>query len=323
MSGYLYKLATRALGQHTAAKPLVTPLFGEAALGPIDSGATAALDHSAAPDDFEPRSNFLAPAPARPAALAQAPPARADATAVKPADPSGERVPVALSVATTRHAEAMAEAEAERAAEVPRHMTAPTLPIDAPLAGAAPQRHDLRAAVIQPESPLRYEAIAVTAQISTDRSNQRPAPSAPDDIHVSRAAIAPASATPSLRAERTLSIEETVPARPTAAAHVSIPQDVEAPRSGVAVIALQPPRATRAAEPISSITDRRSASPIPPVAQAPSRPVVEPTTVNVTIGRVEVRATTAPAAPAPRQRAAPGPTNLELYLQRRSNGARA
>ena len=288
MSGYLYKLATRALGQHAAATPRVTPLFGEAALGPIDGGTTAALDDSAAPDDSASRSNFLAPAPARPAALPHALPAQANATAVQPAGPSGERVPVALSVATTRHSETMPEAEAERAAEAPRPTTASALPINMPIAGAAPQRHDSRAAAIQPESPLRYEAVAVTAQISTDRSNQRAAPSTPDDIHLSRAATAPLPATPSLRAERTLSIEETVPALPTAAAHVSIPQDVEVPRSGVAVIALQTPRATRATEPMSSITDRRGASPIPPTAQSPSRPVVEPTTVNVTIGPCKI-----------------------------------
>lgn len=320
MSGYLHKLATRALGQHAAAKPRVTPLFGEAALGPIDGCAAAALDDSAVPDDSERRPNVSVPAPAQPMALAHVLPARDDAAMVKPAGPRGEHIPPVLSVATTHHHEATSEAE--RSVEMPRHSTESALPIEAPLTHALPQRHDPDAAEIQRESSARLESVAVTAQIGIDRPAPRPSASTADGMPVSRAATAPAQTGLRLRAERALSIDATKPAPRTAAARVSIEQEVDVPSSGVAVIALQAPRTNRATEPMSSITDRRGASSIPSPAQAPGRPVVEPSTVNVTIGRVEVRATAAPA-PAPRQRAPSTPTDLELYLQRRSKGARS
>lgn len=320
MSGYLHKLATRALGQHTAAKPRVTPLFGEAALGPIDGGAAAAHDDLAVPDDSERQPIVSVPAPAQPMALAHALPARDDAAAVKPAGPRGEHIPAVLSVATTYPDQATPEAE--RAVEMPRHSTASALPIEVPLTHAVPQRHDPNAAAIQRESAARFETVAVTAQIGIDRPAPRPSASTPDGMPVSGAATAPAPTGLRLRAERALSIDETKPAPRTAAARVSIEQDLDAPSSGVAVIALRAPRTNRATEPMSSITDRRSAFSIPSPAQTPDRPVVEPSTVNVTIGRVEVRATAAPA-PVPRQRAPLTPTNLELYLQRRSKGARS
>lgn len=318
MSGYLHKLATRALGQHTAAKPGVTPLFGEAALGPIDGGAAAALDDLAVPDDSERRPIVSVPAPAQP--MAHVLPARDDAATMKPAGPRGEHIPAVLSVAATQHDEATPEVE--RAVEMPRHSTASTLPIEAPLTHAVPQRHDPNAAEIQRESSARFETVAITAQIGIDRPNLRPAASTPDGMPVSRAATAPAPTGLRPPAVRALSIDETKPAPRTAAARVSIEQDLDAPSSSVAAIALQSPRTNRATEPMSSITDRRGASSIPFPAQAPGRPVVEPSTVNVTIGRVEVRATAAPA-PVPRQRAPLTPTNLELYLQRRSKGARS
>ena len=320
MSGYLYKLATRVLGQHTAAKPRVTPLFGEAALGPIDGGAAAALDDLAVPDESERRPNFSVPARAQPMALAHALPTRDDAAVAKPADSRGEHIPPVLSVATTHHDQATPEAE--RAVEMPRHSTAPALPIEAPLAHAVPQRHASNAAEIQRESSARFETVGITAQVGIDRPDLRPAASTPDGMPVSRAATAPEQTGPRLRPERALSIDESEPVPRTAAARVSIEQEIDAPSSGVAVVALQAPRTNRATEPISSITDRRGASSIPSPVQARERPVVEPSTVNVTIGRVEVRATAAPA-PAPRQRAPSTPTNLELYLQRRSKGARS
>ena len=58
-----------------------------------------------------------------------------------------------------------------------------------------------------------------------------------------------------------------------------------------------------------------------PRAERPPAPEAteQPPTIQVTIGRIEVRATPAPTAPAPGRRAAPIMT-LEEYLRQRSNG---
>lgn len=328
MRGYLHKLATRALGQHSAAKPRLTPLFGEAPPGPIDDGAATTPDDWIAPRESEPVSNLLSPSLERSVATTRTRPPQADAIAAKPAESGSEPVASLPAAATMRRVESMPEAGPH--AEALAHTGVPALPLVAPpraLPSAIPQRHDQSATApsVRSAAPGWPDAVAVAAQVRPGSPGQRSASITPGDAHVSRAESTPASATARLGSEQVpliASIGEAESAHRRAEAPVAIAKDVDASRSAVPVIALQSPRATRGTEPMSSITHRRGPS-IPPASLAPIRPVVEPATVNVTIGRVEVRAAASPAPTPPRQHAASTPTHLELYLQRRGKGMRS
>jgi hypothetical protein len=97
------------------------------------------------------------------------------------------------------------------------------------------------------------------------------------------------------------------------------------PRTELSPTPLPAASARRASEPISSLTDRGigKLAQAQPVAARQAKVDATPNTVNVTIGRVEVRAVQAPApAPSPK-RGAPPLTSLDQYLSRRNRGAGA
>lgn len=100
---------------------------------------------------------------------------------------------------------------------------------------------------------------------------------------------------------------------------------VSASRPAAPAAQVQDVRVVRVAAPMSSITERSGGSIATPAlaARPQSRLDAAPATVNVTIGRVEVRAMT-PAQPAAKPpRAASSPTSLDQYLSRSNRGARA
>jgi hypothetical protein len=90
------------------------------------------------------------------------------------------------------------------------------------------------------------------------------------------------------------------------------------------------PETPRPAAPLRPLPDasRRNALPVPilkPIAtDVPVFPVVPPTptpTIHVTIGRIEVRATTNAAPAAQKPRAEPAMMSLDDYLTQRAGGA--
>lgn len=73
----------------------------------------------------------------------------------------------------------------------------------------------------------------------------------------------------------------------------------------------------RSTQPAPAIIPARQTA--PPASHTLSEPAATAPTINVTIGRIEVRATQG-RAPAQAQRSAPEVMSLEEYLRRRSRG---
>jgi hypothetical protein len=101
------------------------------------------------------------------------------------------------------------------------------------------------------------------------------------------------------------------PARPAPEAAAAMTGQVESPfvdDPRAAALLVAPARLERL-DRLAPVTEGRGSRPAPPVH------------VQVTIGRVEVRATPPSAAPAPRpQRPAPAVLSLEEYLRQRDQG---
>jgi hypothetical protein len=83
-------------------------------------------------------------------------------------------------------------------------------------------------------------------------------------------------------------------------------------------VTVQPIVTTRAAPPSPAITRVASASPSPPANPTQETPALPP--IEITIGRLEIRATQ-PAQPAPRPRPSRAPAlGLDDYLRQRGGG---
>lgn len=321
MSQYLQHLAARAQGQLKVAKPRLTPLFGDMALGPIDGGLTRAIDEPTTLLEREPESGVAHEA------LPQA--ASTDKTQDSPrcANPS-DRPHVA--VPDRRAAAApIPPFDAEPAVNpLPRARTPvmaesspASLPPSSPGDETAPR--DDRPAIVNEnhrEPPSRAVAASVAAPMSAHATDLRPARMMP------RSGLDPS---PEIAADPLIHTQ------PIAATWTrETPRRVDDARESIALGAgVSPPappvadahdrRITRVVAPMSSITERSGGRPsiLPLAAQPQRRPEATPTTINVTIGRVEVRATAQAQPEAKPKRASPSPTNLEQYLLRRSRGS--
>jgi hypothetical protein len=216
-----------------------------------------------------------------------------------------------------------------RPATKPMAMSATQKP-DEP-ANRAGQGRDLGEALIcdldrrQAASPTRAKAAtAATGDVSSDpHPLARPA-SQPASREAAEQTIA--DRTRPAETSTSPSNHKATEARPAALAPAPPDQPRPASKqtsSAAAVMAWHAPRRQADSAPMSAVTDRRGGPAMAPPLAA-SRATAEPRTVNVTIGRVEVRAVapTTPAKSAP-PRNAQTPTPLDQYLHRSNRGGRA
>jgi hypothetical protein len=125
-------------------------------------------------------------------------------------------------------------------------------------------------------------------------------------------------------------VESTEDHEPRAAARPSAEEGVWRAPPVAAAVVLAPltpggNAAATAVEPVVRVVQAASLRPAPGTLRAeqgagPATPELPPT-IQVTIGRIEVRATPAPAAPPASRRAAPI-MSLDEYLRQRSQGGR-
>ena len=320
MSRYLLQVASRALGQIAVATPRIAPLFGDASVVPVDVGLTAPSTESA-PGRVVARQPTLAPEAAQ-AHAASKREAEYPTEVVQPAQAPAPSDPVTrMPTARALQREAAVDAQPGTDAAMP----------SAPLQPAAPMAATLARGPYAAEAPARQYRIA---EVDEDRrepeSQPRTAkpirsPSAPDaqstlsiptaDPTPPRATIADTRAVPAERMRILPSAAATTTVR------VGAPIAQNANAAGIA--APRELQAARAAVPMSSITARSGTShgPAPNASQPPARADAATRTINVTIGRVEVRAVPAASSPAVLPRAPASPTPLDQLLRRNRAGS--
>ena len=341
MSGYLQHLAARALGQATVAKPRLTPLFGDAPVDPIDAIRTAPFEAPAESLESEPtpvverslpRQAVLATRQTASMTETQASPAAADLPTQSLAAARDQSAPVASMPLFDLEAAVDALPPA-RTPERPMTARSPVVSRQLPSPPADELRH-------HDERPVNGDG---------DHRQNRSQPGA-TGIAATISATATDSRQPrTVRAEGLDRLDSTsdsavVPVRGSAmgtqpvAANGAVRalnrvgelRGLSAPGVGASWPAtpaaqVQEVRVVRVAAPMSSITERSGGSIATPAlaARPQSRLDDAPATVNVTIGRVEVRAIS-PAQPTTKPpRAGSSPTSLDQYLSRSNRGARA
>jgi hypothetical protein len=303
---FFERLIDRALGADGGVAPRLRSLFEpapQAAMAPAWQEETSTPDAMA--DAFQDDSS-LPPssrraAPVRAPQQDIAPPVR-DAPSTPVHEPQQDTVPPAREVppktATTARSRAPTPVhEPQQDIVPPAHdapsttATATTARRRAPMPVAGADEGETPAAAL----PAHVEA-AVLLPHHADTASAPPAEPAP----------LPVSPTPARRRDRSAPAPALLPSCSPAADEAASPQLVPDARMAVERIFLTPPPASRQQRP----DDRRDHDWAEPAAP----------TVNITIGRVEVRAVSAPA-PRPRAEArGPQPLGLDEYLKRR--GAR-
>jgi hypothetical protein len=313
MSDYLGNLVTRSVGPVEGVRPRLAALFesppgmGTALLGaggeaePAAVAADPPVFEEAAPERAPERQPTVYPALARaPAApiirqvaLPPVPPALAAPHVADDAigDMIGRAAPQAPSVPMAPALTPAPIAPAEHSLRQPDRAPAPLVPLDR---GAPDEQREQRGAAAGVARDSHRERLIERIMIERN---------VPVELRSANAAAPTAAQRPELR-------------QPMIAA--------AAPAAQAAVSQLTPPLIVRAEPPAGLI-----ARPLPAaVSVQPRVPTygepVEPTSaapppiIQVTIGRIDVRATPAPAAPAQRQRATPPVMGLDDYLRQRA-----
>jgi len=297
MADFLTSLAARALSPVIEVQPLVPPLLGPARAGTVVPQPELEVEGEASPRDFE-----------RPADATRRRSRREAPSAVTRA------MPIEVVVRDIGGLD-VREPEEPAAQAPPRQDSLPAVAIDAnnddssppppPEASARPMAVQLDVAEpgAQRTFALRHEGVrrapdVVAATTTKGRSHRS---------RVLTRRPAPRPASPGL--ERPATAHPT--GLPGPADTASAARSADAPASHLLVNL--PPRSQRLLSPHGGHVP-------PPPASAPEAPAPERAhTVHVTIGRLEVRAVTAPSRPAARTR---GPAmSLDEYQRSRAGGA--
>lgn len=279
MANFLHNLAARTVEPAHTVRPRLASLFEPIYPGPV-------LDQPAAIEALLDVPDAPASAHAQPSIP---PPARVFAPPAISAQPADD-VPNALPARAR-----------------PPHIAPAATVVPAP--SSVPQPAPARDA--QPEAPRAVMPAAAIAPVSAhETSMHKNAPAPQTMLQPAPPPVSYAPALPSHRPSRTGT--EQSPAT------INAPQPA-APRT---IIERMIERATRPVErstqPAPAMLPARQTA--PPAAHTLSElATTAPPTINVTIGRIEVRATQG-RAPAQAQRSAPEVMSLEEYLRRRSRG---
>lgn len=327
MSDYLGHLAARSLDPERAAvrprlasrfepvapwAPPVWPENREAATAPLETTAEGTAEPRG------PARGFLSPNPR-----------------MESPEPVGEQPAPARS----RRPRAMKEEESELTPE-PSRREPPVRPLLLPEPPQPPAAEPALAPVQTRQTRRRAVVEELEASPEPRRREQPAHPlSLPEPSRPRTAALVPAYTPIAPPPDRRI---EAVPVHPAIVpAKRETPLPLSPPRAGRA----EPERVARPAERPSSSAEPRPASPaaLVPKPAPPARIVVEPRvalaplmppavpapirstevpapTIQVTIGRIEVRATPPPAQPSRPRPPAPSAVSLEEYLRRRSKG---
>jgi hypothetical protein len=328
MSDYLTHLAARSLHLTAVIQPRLTSLFeptrptGMPAPGqPFtwESPDGVPTSDEAAFGVLAPPQPFASPPPRRPQA-SPPPPADLRVPPEVPHQPPGDvqtipdlyagqrpgQQPPQLTLAAPRPSETRPEWSPGPSMPGPAQPAAPQTPL--PLLQPRP-------ATAGADTIVRLEA----AQVAAVSTVHRPEPARPTLTSV--------TARDDTDATTPRSVAET-PRRPAVepvSRHIVYERVASSAEQGPSVIPHREPSAlhtVRPAAPTAIIVQHvtphmKSAAPAPIGPTAPPEPAP---TIQVTIGRIEVRATPPPATPPPRQRAAAPVMSLDAYLNRRGRG---
>jgi hypothetical protein len=315
MNGLLQRLAARAVGEVAVASPRLKPLYGGEAMAQVGSARETGVDEvfGIDGDSLTPRASRASsrqPATHPPESDA----GRLSADMHPPAPRNTLRSEGAVPIHADELTAPLLRSTSDPSTELPGLAPAPsparTARTDSLMQVDQPPLADLIAPELTPVPPKKVPISddGLRNEVSANRMNE-----ARSAQPIAQATSRPPTESPPPRAK---------------------PGDVEprhsdeakAPISLIAKAAAEPFAAPlRVAEPISSLTDRGigKLAQAQPVAARQAKVDAAPNTVNVTIGRVEVRAGQAPApAPSPK-RGAPPLTSLDQYLSRRNRGAGA
>lgn len=318
MGHYLQLLAARAVGAATLARPHLPSLFGGEPVAPID-GAPA----------FEPIAPSTGPAAASAFLHADAPAAARGPGVAPPrvVSPTPVRMPVGENAARTalpvEPSQPAVVGLGTHAARTAASRAGPNAvgPDEAPAPAPIPSGHRPIAVPSAPAAASRREEEIADLPPGARRSAQRP-PSAgsawPDEDRASPAAARRVA----------VAADDGGPAiRPWAVRADTAGRDfTEASRRPAIEL---PPSPSARTHPAPVRTMSQSAGPRTPFAAASTRPAPSPVppasaampTIQVSIGRLEVRTASTPAPPASLPgRTRQAPTGLDHYLQRRARG---
>jgi hypothetical protein len=303
---FFERLIDQALGVDGAIAPRLRSLFEpapQAAMAPEWQEETSAPDAMA--DAFQDDSPLPPSSP-------RAAPVRA---------PQQDIAPPARDAPPTPVHEPQQDTAASRREVRPK--TAKTARSRAPTPVHEPQRDTAPPALEVPPRTATTARLRAPMPVAGADEGEAPAAALPLPAHVEAAVLLPhhveiarappaepaplpVSPTPARRRDRSAPAPALLPSRSPAADAAASPQLVPDARMAVERIFLTPPPASRQQRP----DDRRDHDWAEPAAP----------TVNITIGRVEVRAVTAPAAKPRAEARGPQPLGLDEYLKRR--GAR-
>jgi hypothetical protein len=328
MNGYLQHLAARALGQVSVAKPRLTPLFGDASVDPVDGMRTTGFEVATAPEpEPTPFGAQQATAMNEPQELPTATNSQEQTVvAVRERPALGASPPVDIEVPgdVLPSAQFPKRPISSIASVVPTPSPSPpSLELSSNEERHAASSDDRRQSQSRPTvkdaSTTRSDGATDLQVAQIVHANDPNRSHVTSDGPMASMLISGKVSGPIATGES--SWDSTSIAEPS---H-SITQGANVTQPASPAPIAQNNRNPRVAPPMSSHTDRSSGTftHAPFTIQPQLRPDMAPSTVNVTIGRVEVRATPSAQPAAKPRRSALSPTSLDQYLSRRDRGARA